>query len=86
MQSTTRSSRPGESNGKDYYFLDNEGFQKSVISYPDLTNEEMELFVDRALREYYPSIFYLPIALRAILKRNGLLELKRIIISAKRKT
>ena len=56
--------------------LDEEGFQKCIISYPEFTKEDIENYVDRALKEYYLSLSYIPIALRNVLRKNGLHELK----------
>ena len=63
--------------------LDEEGFQKCIISYPEFTKEDIENYVDRALKEYYLSPSYIPIALRDVLRRNGLHELKVMAKSAK---
>jgi len=65
-------------------FLDERGLQKSVVSYPELTNKDMEQFVDKTLREYYLSISYMPIAIKCFLRKNGFPELKRMIRCAKR--
>lgn len=65
-------------------FLDRKGFQKSVISYPELTNEDMEQFADKALREYYLNISYIPIVIKNVLRKNGFSELKRVMTSTKR--
>ena len=63
--------------------LDEEGFQKCIVSYPEFTKEDIENYVDRALKEYYLSPFYILIAVRNILRRNGLHELKGMFMSAK---
>jgi len=63
--------------------LDDQGFQKCIVSYPEFTKEDIENYVDRALKEYYLSPSYIPIALKNILRRNGLHELKVMVKSAK---
>jgi len=63
--------------------LDGEGFQRCIVSYPEFTKEDIETYVDRALREYYLSPSYIPIAMRNILRKNGLHELKVMAKSAK---
>ena len=63
--------------------IDNEGFQKCIVSYPEFTKEDIENYVDRALKEYYLSPSYIPIAMRNVLRKNGLHELKGMIMSAK---
>jgi anaerobic magnesium-protoporphyrin IX monomethyl ester cyclase len=64
-------------------YLDENGHQRPVISYPDLSNEEMVQIADSFLRDYYLSISYVPLALRQIIRRNSMEELKRILYSAK---
>ena len=59
------------------------GFQQSIVSYPDFTKKDIEDYVDKALKEYYLGISYIPIALRNIFRRNGLHELRVTIIAAK---
>ena len=63
--------------------LDGEGFQKCIVSYPEFTKEDIEDYVDKALKEYYLSPSYIPIAMRNILRKNGLHELKGLVMSAK---
>ena len=63
--------------------LDGEGFQKCIVSYPEFTKEDIENYVDRALKEYYLSPSYIPIAMKNIFRKNGLHELKGMIMSAK---
>jgi len=63
--------------------LDSEGFQKCIISYPDFTKEDIEYYVDKALKSYYLTHAYVPIALSNILRKDGLHELKNMAISAK---
>jgi len=63
--------------------LDKDGFQKCIVSYPEFTKEDIEDYVDRALKESYLSPSYIPIAMKNILRKNGLHELKGMVISAK---
>lgn len=64
-------------------YLDERGHQKSIISYPELSNQEIKEAVDNILKHYYLSLSYIPIALRRILKRNGWNELRVLWRSAK---
>lgn len=62
--------------------LDEKGHQKCIISYPEFTKEDIETYVDKALKEYYLSPSYIPIVMRNVLRKNGLQELKGIVKSA----
>lgn len=64
-------------------YLDNQGHQKAMISYPELSHEEIAKAVDKILRWYYTSPTYLPITFRQIFRRHGWNELKRIIRSSR---
>jgi radical SAM superfamily enzyme YgiQ (UPF0313 family) len=64
-------------------YLDEQGHQKAVISYPKLTNEEMVKEVDEILKRYYMSLSYVPLALRQVLRRHGLDEMRRLWYSTK---
>lgn len=63
--------------------LDAEGFQRCIVSYPEFTKENIESYVDKALKEYYLSLSYIPIAMKNIIRKNGLHELKGMAMSAK---
>ena len=63
--------------------LDENKFQKCIVSYPEFTNRDIEEYVDRAYKEYYLTPFYVPIAMKNVLRRNGLHELKGMVVSAK---
>lgn len=65
------------------HYLDKEGHQTSVISYPELSNIEIAEAVDKVLKEYYISLGYLPLFLKQIVRKNGLNELIRLIRSAR---
>jgi anaerobic magnesium-protoporphyrin IX monomethyl ester cyclase len=64
-------------------YLDENGHQKSVISYPWLSAEDITKSVDEILREYYMSVRYLPIALKQICRKNFIGELMRLLRSIK---
>jgi radical SAM superfamily enzyme YgiQ (UPF0313 family) len=64
-------------------YLDNFGYQKSVVSFPDLNSEYMNKEANQMLKNYYFSIRYIPLALNQVLRTNGFDELKRLIYSAK---
>ncbi|MFW6120330.1 MAG: radical SAM protein [Petrotogales bacterium] len=64
-------------------YLDDQGHQKAIISYPQLSNEEMVKKVDEILKDYYMSLNYVPLALRQVLRKNGFDEFKRLWRSVK---
>jgi radical SAM superfamily enzyme YgiQ (UPF0313 family) len=64
-------------------YLDTDGHQKAIISYPELSNEEMVAEVNAMLHDYYVSIKYVPVAMRQIWRKTGVDEFKRLWFSAK---
>jgi len=64
-------------------YLDEEGHQKAIISYPLLKKEEMVKEADSILKNYYVSINYVPLALRQVFRNTGFQELKRLWFSTK---
>ena len=62
-------------------YLDEQGHQKAIISYPELTNEEMVKEVDKILKGYYVSVSYVPLAFRQVFRRNGFGEFRRLLYS-----
>lgn len=64
-------------------YLDDQGHQKSIISYPSLSAEEITKTVDEILKSYYISMEYVPIALRQVIRRHGLQEMRRLWYSAR---
>jgi len=64
-------------------FLDEQGHQKAIISYPELSNKEIVKTVDDILKGYYLSPSYVPIALRRVFRRYGWDEFKSICHSAR---
>jgi radical SAM superfamily enzyme YgiQ (UPF0313 family) len=63
--------------------IDEHGFQRCVISYPDLPSDDLVRSVESALKEYYFSASYARIAVRNILSRDGLWELTGLLKSAR---
>lgn len=63
--------------------IDENGYQKCIISYPGLDHNEIESLVNSALKEYYLSPSFMLVALSNILRKNGLHELKSMMLSAK---
>ena len=63
--------------------IDMNGYQKCIVSYPEFTKEDIENYVDKALKEYYLSPSYISIAMKNILRKNGLHELKGMLMSAR---
>jgi len=64
-------------------YLDENGHQKSIIRYPELTEDEITEEVNKILKDYYLSFSYVKIALRQVLRKNGLDELRRLLYSAR---
>lgn len=64
-------------------YLDGEGHQRSIVSYPWLSNEEITEAVDEILKGYYLSAGYVPLAFRQVFRRHGLDELRRLAYSAR---
>jgi radical SAM superfamily enzyme YgiQ (UPF0313 family) len=62
--------------------LDSWGAQKCIISYEKISKDEIEFFVDRALKDYYLNPSFVPVAIRNIMRKNGLNELKAMAMSA----
>ncbi len=63
-------------------YLDEHGHQKSIVSYPGLSNQEIRQAVDKILKNYYLSFSYIPIACRRVFGRHGWNELKVLWRSA----
>uniref|UniRef100_A0A7C2P4L2 Radical SAM protein n=1 Tax=candidate division WOR-3 bacterium TaxID=2052148 RepID=A0A7C2P4L2_UNCW3 len=63
-------------------YLDEQGHQKSIVSYPWLSADEIVKAVDDILKEYYLSLSYIPVALRQIFRKRGMDEAKRLFRSA----
>jgi len=64
-------------------YLDSEGHQKAIISYPWLTAEEITSMVDGILKGYYMSLNYVPLAARQVMRRQGINEMRRLWYSVK---
>ncbi len=65
------------------HYLDEQGHQKAVVSYPGLSARDIEQTVDRLLKGYYLSPRYVPLALKQLFRRGGVGELRRMWYSAK---
>jgi anaerobic magnesium-protoporphyrin IX monomethyl ester cyclase len=63
--------------------IDEHGFQRPVISYPNLSSGDLVCSVESALKEYYFSGSFVRIAARNILSSDGLWELTALLKSAK---
>lgn len=63
--------------------LDPSGFQRCIISYPDFNSDKITFYVEKALKDYYINLSYLPIVLKNVVGPNGSHELKTLLISAK---
>jgi radical SAM superfamily enzyme YgiQ (UPF0313 family) len=59
-------------------YLDERGHQKSIVSYPWLSAEEIVDAVDDILRRYYFSARFVPVAWRQVCRRHGWDEAKRL--------
>jgi radical SAM superfamily enzyme YgiQ (UPF0313 family) len=63
--------------------LDDDGFQKCIVSYPEFTKHDIEDAARRGLQEYYLSPSYVPIALKNVFRRGGIDELLGMAKSAR---
>jgi radical SAM superfamily enzyme YgiQ (UPF0313 family) len=63
--------------------IDENGYQRCIISYPNMSTEDLVCRVEEALKEYYFSTSYVKIAMRNIVGRDGLHELSGLIRSAR---
>ena len=63
--------------------IDENGYQRCIISYPNMSTEDLVCRVEEALKEYYFSTSYAKIAMRNIVGRDGLHELSGLIRSAR---
>lgn len=63
--------------------IDENGFQKCIIEYPELSSEEITKSVDEILRNYYLNPSFVPTALKNCLMGDGINELKIMIRSGK---
>lgn len=70
-------------NREEHDYLDSDGHQKQIISYPGFRDQDIDKIVNSILKHYYVSFSYVPLVLDQILRKNGISELKRIIHSAK---
>ena len=64
-------------------YLDMDGHQRAIVSYPWLSNEDITKAVDEILRGYYLSVNYVPAAFRQVCRKHGFDELRRLLFSAK---
>ena len=64
-------------------YLDENGHQKAIVSYPEITNEEINEAVNGILKSYYLSPNYLPLFFRQVMRKNGLNEMRRLLYSAR---
>jgi radical SAM superfamily enzyme YgiQ (UPF0313 family) len=64
-------------------YLDEQGHQKSIVSYPWLSAEEIVEKVDGILRKHYLSPNYIPVILKQVFNKDGLSETIRLWNSAK---
>jgi len=60
-----------------------EGYQKTIISYPWLSDKDIQKARANALKNYYISASYIPVAMDKIIRKNGIYELIGIINSVK---
>lgn len=62
--------------------IDENGFQQCIISYPQFTKKDIEFYVDKALKQYYLSPSFIPVAISNVCRKNGTHELKSMLKSA----
>ncbi len=64
-------------------YLDQDGHQRSIISYPWLSNRDVTKTVDQILKSFYLSPRYIPIAIKRIFRKNSWDEVKRLLFSVR---
>lgn len=62
--------------------IDENGFQKSIVSYPEFTAQDIQYYVNAGLKAYYLKISFLPIALKNCFKPGGFQEMRILARSA----
>ena len=62
--------------------IDENGFQRCIVSYPQFTKKDIEFYVDKALKGYYLSPSFIPVAFSNVCRKNGIHELKSMLKSA----
>lgn len=62
--------------------IDENGFQKSIVSYPDFTWEDIQNYVNTGLKKYYLNLSYLPIAVKNCFRPGGFQEMQVLARSA----
>lgn len=63
--------------------IDDNGFQKCLVSYPNLSSQDIGKAVDNALKSYYLSVSYIPVALSNVFRKNGMNEFVKMMESAR---
>ncbi|MCW4005040.1 MAG: B12-binding domain-containing radical SAM protein [Candidatus Bathyarchaeota archaeon] len=63
--------------------IDSNGYQKCVINYPELTNDEIEYWANHILKGYYLSPSYLPVAVKNVARATFVDEMKVMLRSAR---
>lgn len=61
--------------------IDENGFQRCIVSYPNFDSEQIQEYVMKSLKGYYLSLDYLSIAISNIFRKNGYQELLSMIRS-----
>lgn len=62
--------------------LDQNGFQRCIISLPNLSSSEIEHCVDKTIKKYYLSPSYIPIVVKNVMSKDGIHEVKLLFKSA----
>lgn len=63
--------------------IDDYGYQKCIISYPNFTKEDIEEWVNKILRDYYLNPNYAITFIRGVLRGGGIEHVKTIMRSSK---
>lgn len=63
--------------------IDDNGYQKCIVSYPEFGKKDIESAVNKILKNYYLNVSFIPVALGNVLRGNGLHEIESMVQSGK---
>lgn len=61
--------------------IDENGYQKCIVSYPDFSKDDIEHWVNKILKDYYVTPRYIPIFLSGICRGGGFQHVKSVFMS-----
>lgn len=61
--------------------IDKNGYQKCIVSYPGFSNDDIEFWVNKILKEFYLNPLYLGIFINSVIRGGGLAHMKCVLKS-----